>query len=331
MSPTTRLDIDLEFSLAEPGAPGDTTEAPAAEQMSGTIKASGLDVEIFSSKPEMFVRTGTVKLKELRGLAGDLAQRGLTVSVSGPDGLILRLGAVKSPVLQRLLTGSTHISLGSRAALAPLLRRRSSATQESLSLPLPPPTLLPLVPTFDRRIRRRVTTTHYTPGAGRPRLIFVIGSENWNGQMPREFDLLPTLTTVGSAPDADLRLGGLQPFHAEIRHDDNDEYVLYPLGDVSGGANRNYRQGGDGQILRTGARIEMGPWRMAFFREEYADHGRPYGGRVGGELSVQKPQPTRRAARAEREARERAGTADGAATGGASPQPDARPVDDSEI
>ncbi|HSP74640.1 MAG TPA: FHA domain-containing protein, partial [Cryobacterium sp.] len=252
MSPSTRLDIDLEFSLAEPGAPGDTTEATGAEQMSGTIKASGLDVEIFSSKPEMFVRT-TMKLKEIRGLAADLADRGLTVSVSGPDGLIIRLGAVKATVIQRLLTGSAHIALGSRAALAPLLRRRSAATSEVLSLPLPPPTLLPLVPTFDRRIRRRVTTTHYTPGAGRPRLIFVIGSKNWNGQMPREFDLLPTLTTIGSAPDADLQLAGLQPFHAEIRHDDNDEYVLYPLGDVAGGAKRNYRpEDGAGQILRTG-------------------------------------------------------------------------------
>ncbi len=321
MSPTTRLDIDLKFSLAEPGTPGDTEKAPGAEQMSGTITASGLDVEIFSSKPELFVRTSTIKLKDIRGLAGDLAERGLSVSVSGPNGLIIRLGAVKAPVIQRLLTGSANIALGSRASLAPLLRRRSSAASESLSLTLPPATLLPLVPTFDRRIRRKVTTTHYTPGAGRPRLIFVIGSENWNGQMPREVNLSPTVTTIGSAPDADLQLAGLQPFHAEIRHDENDEYVLYPLGDVSGGAKRESRQGQrDGQILRTGARIEMGPWRMAFFREEYADHGRPFGGRVGGELSVQKPQPSRRAARAER-----------AATGGANAQPDTRPVDDSEI
>lgn len=330
MSPTTRLDIDLEFSLAEPGTPGDTTEATGAEQMGGTITASGLDVEIFSSRPEMFVRTSTMKLKELRGLAGDLAERGLTVSVSGPDGLIIRLGAVKAPVIQRLLTGSSHITLGSRAALVPLLRRRSAAPEAGLSLPLPPATLLPLVPTFDRRIRRRVTTTHYTPGAGRPRLVFVIGSKNWNGQMPREFDLLPTVTTIGSAPDADLQLAGLQPFHAEIRHDDNDEYVLYPLGDVSGGAKRNYRQDeNDGQVLRTGARIEMGPWRMAYFREEYADHGRPHGGRVGGELSVQKPQPSRRAARLEREA-----NAAGAGTtnGGTEPTTARQgPVDDSEI
>ena len=329
MSPSTRLDIDLEFSLGEPGTPGDTTDAADAEQMNGTVKASGLDIEIFSSKPELFVRTSSMKLKDLRGLAGNLAERGLSVSLSGPKGTIIRLGAVKAPVIQRLLTGSPHIALGSRAALAPLLRRRSAAPEEGLSLPLPPATLLPLVPTFDRRIRRQVTTTHYAPGAGRPRLIFVIGSANWNGQMPREFDLRPTVTSIGSAPGSDLQLAGLQPFHAEIRHDDNDEYVLYPLGDVAGGANRNYELGDrGGQILRTGARIEMGPWRMAFFREEYADHGRPHGGRVGGELSVQKPQPSRRVARAEREA-----DAAGASRAGAGPaasQSDG-PVDDSEI
>ena len=76
----------------------------------------------------------------------------------------------------------------------------------------------------------------------------------------------------------------------------------------------------------------MGPWRMAFFREEYADHGRPFGGRLGGEFSVQKPQPTRSTARPER-----AGTA-GSSTGPSSAQPDrdanpdlgGRP-DDSEI
>ncbi len=32
---------------------------------------------------------------------------------------------------------------------------------------------------------------------------------------------------------------------------------------------------------------------MSFFREEYADHGRPYGGRIGGELGHQRTQPSR--------------------------------------
>lgn len=295
MSSSTRLDIDLAFSLVEPNGAAATepgANPSSADEMTGTITASGLDIEVCASKPELFVQSRAIKLKDLRGLAADLAERGLTVSLSGPDGLIIRLGAVRSSVVQRLLSGSAHIGLGSRTALAPILRRRSAAPTKTPTVLLPPSTLLPLVPTFDRRIRRRITTTHYTPGAGHPRLIFVVGSENWNGQMPREFDLLPGVTTIGSSPTADLQLDGLEPMHAEIRHDANDEYVLHPLGEVGGGSQPIPGER-DGQMLRTGARIEMGQWRMGFFREEYADHGRPYGGRLGGELAYQRPQPSR--------------------------------------
>ena len=45
------------------------------------------------------------------------------------------------------------------------------------------------------------------------------------------------------------------------------------------------------QILRTGSRVDLGEWTFTFSREEYADHGRPYGGRIGGELGHQRPQP----------------------------------------
>ena len=253
------------------------------------------------------------------------------MSLSGPNGLIVRVGKVSSPPIQRVLTGSAHIVLGSRAALTPLLRRRSRRRRAAppATIPLPPPTLFPLIPTLDRRIRRRITTTHYTPGSGRPRLLFVVGSENWNGQAPREFDLLPEVTTIGSGPDSDLQLEGLKLLHAQIIHDENDEYVLLPIGPVAGGTKQ---EAGVGQILRTGARIEMGQWRMAFFREEFADHGRPYGGRLGGELSVQKPQPTRRTARPERAGTDTPGRGESAAGPDRSAHPDpGGPLDDSEI
>ncbi|EPR75484.1 hypothetical protein ADILRU_2027 [Leifsonia rubra CMS 76R] len=302
MSTSTRLDIDLAFSLAQPisetpETPGSPETSDAAsvesEQMTGTITASGLDIEVNSSKPELFVQSGTTKLKDLRVIAAALAERGLTVSLSGPNGVIVRLGAVKASVTQRLLTGSAHIALGSRNAVMPLLRRRSSRTNAAPAMLLPPGTLWPPVPTFDRSIRRRITTTHYEFGAGRPRLIFVIGSENWNGQMPREFDLLPGTTTIGSSPSADLQLPGLEPFHAEIRHDADDEYFLYSLGEVAGGSQPVSEKQAGKRVLRTGARIEMGQWRLGYFREEYADHGRPHGGRRGGELAHQKRQPNR--------------------------------------
>ncbi|TFD76148.1 FHA domain-containing protein [Cryobacterium sp. Sr8] len=291
MTALTRLDIDLTFSLTEPGTPDS-----AAEAMQGTIRASGTEVEIFTSNSDLLVQGSAAMLRHVREIAAELAERGLTVSLSGPEGLIVRIGAVSAPLVQRIVTRSPNISLGSSAVLAPLLLLRRNRLSAPPALPLPPPTLFPLVPTFNRRIKRRVTTTHYAPGAGRPRLIFVIGSENWHGQMPREFDLLPTVTTIGGAPTADLHLDGLRLQHAEIRHDENDEYVLYPLGPVGGIIRPGSAPGqpAAGTVLRTGARIEMGPWRMAFFREEYADHGRPFGGRAGGELAHQKPQPSRR-------------------------------------
>ena len=49
----------------------------------------------------------------------------------------------------------------------------------------------------------------------------------------------------------------------------------------------------DSSLLRTASRVQLGEWTMTFYREEYADHGRPYGGRVGGEIGHQRPQPPR--------------------------------------
>ncbi len=304
-----KMHIDLAFSLVEPtGAvpPGDGHEDStgaefgdsfgAADAMEGTVTADGTEITVFTSNPEMFVQGRSLNLEPLRTIAAELASRGLTVAITGPIGVIARLGDVQASVTQRLVTRSPHIVLGSRNALAPLVQARMRGqARMPVTIPLPPSTVFPIAPTFDRRSRRKVTTTHYTRGSGRPRLIFVVGSKNWNGQMPREFNLLPGTTTIGSSPDADLQLPGLQPMHAEIRHDDNDEYRLFAIGEVAGSSRPedDGRRDGNGQILRTGSRLEMGPWRMGYFREEFADHGRPFGGRVGGEFAYQKPQPPR--------------------------------------
>ena len=284
MAIVPRLNIDLTFSLVENGVGGTTDDL-----LDGTVTADGSEVKIFASNPEMLMRGRALKLSDVRLIAAEIAGYGLSVTLSGPDGVIARIGDVDAPILQRVVTGSPHIRLGTPSALAPLLRRRGAPVN---GIPLPPRTLFPLIPTVSRGVRRRVTTTHYTPGSGRPRLIFVVGSENWDGRMPREFDLLPTGTTIGSGEQADLRLEGLDPVHAEIRHTADDEYILYPRGEMASSARLDQATGrkDGGQVLRTGARIELGPWRMAYFREEFADHGRPHGGRIGGELSRQKPQ-----------------------------------------
>ncbi|GHD44010.1 hypothetical protein D9V29_03730 [Mycetocola manganoxydans] len=288
---STFLDIDLSFSLVEPSAATAQDGTHDATRMHGKISANGTEVEVYTSDPEALLGGRRPKLSHLRVVADELAKRGLTVAINGPVGLIARVGVVRTTVAQRLVTRSSHIELGSPAVLAPLLTAKRRSAEARAAIDLPPSTLFPLAPTFDRRVRRTVTTTHYTPGSGRPRLIFVVGSENWRGQRPREFDLLPTVTRIGSGESNDLRLDGLLENHAEIVHDREDEYVFYPS--QRAGATTSSGRRTDGQILRTGARVELGPWRMAFFREEFADHGRPFGGRVGGEFAYQRPQPPR--------------------------------------
>lgn len=272
------LDIDLTLeegrSSGEPG-------------LSATVRANGSEVVVHVDHPSRL--PGRRDLRSLGVLADGLARRGVTVRVEGPEGTIVAFGDVRASALHRVVTGSPHIRLGSVQALAPLARRRDGAFEPFAA---PPPTLLPLVPTVQRGVRRQITTTHYVPGSGRPRLIFAVGAGAWDGGPPRQFDLRPGRTVIGSGPDADLQLPGLAEVHAIIEHTDDDEYVLRPLDRTLGG--RAVEPGGPAEnvrVLRTGARIELGPWRMAFYREEFADHGRPFGGRQGGEYAFQKPQP----------------------------------------
>lgn len=141
-----------------------------------------------------------------------------------------------------------------------------------------------------------VTTTHAAPGEGRPRLIF---SVRGHGVLPDgattleqgEFLLHDGTTTVGSADDADLRLEGLDELQAEIVHDEFDEYVFIQRSDREASTINGERMGR--RPLQTGDRVELGPWMLSYFREEYADHGRPFGGRAGGEGSLQADQPPR--------------------------------------
>ena len=78
-------------------------------------------------------------------------------------------------------------------------------------------------------------TTHDPRDGGRPRLIFALGDTAPQHASQREFDLLPGVTVIGSAPDADLRLEGLDAHQAEIRRDERDEYLYVDLGSQAPG------------------------------------------------------------------------------------------------
>jgi hypothetical protein len=139
----------------------------------------------------------------------------------------------------------------------------------------------------------RPTTTHAEWGAGNPRLVFNVG-EDWDGSPAREFALTSDETVIGSSEKCDLQLAGLDPEHARIVHEDDDEYVLYDLGPAElGSAPDKDHATSPRHVLKTGAKVRLGTWSMFFSRDESADHGRPFGGRVGGEGAHQQPQPDR--------------------------------------
>ena len=284
MAAPVRFDIDLHFSMSN-----DASRPPVA----GAVSASGAHVTVSVTEGAVELPDTRVGLEWARTLGAELARFGVTVSLRTRHGIVATAGAVRAPWYLRLITRSPHLTLRSLSALRAL--RRDGRGPDAQRMSLPPTTLFPPAPTVLRRVRRRATTTHYLPGSGRPRLIFAVQSRTWDGRAPREFDLLPGVTVIGSTGAADLMLPGLDPEHARIVHDERDEYVLFITGrQPDAGQPVLVDRPSAGRILRTGALITLGEWRLAFFREEFADHGRPYGGRVGGEFAVQKPQPERR-------------------------------------
>ena len=282
-----RLDIDLGFSY--------TDESGAVSN--GRATAAGTEVTVSLDRLAPLAGAGLPPLEEIRPLADLLARKGVRVTVAGPDGNIVSLGKVDAPATQRLVTRSPHIKLGNLGSLLPLLRQ---GRRRPRGVPLlPPSTPFPLVPTVQRKIIRRITTTHYARGGGRPRLIFVQDAATWTGQIPREVALSEDVTTIGSGPGSDVQLEGLEELHAEIRHDGQDEYVLVPHGPVSGSVSRTGPWG-----LGAGAGVQVGEGCLGVFREEFADHGRPYGGRSGGELAYERPQLDPRTGTIERDSSE---------------------------
>ncbi|MDJ0318801.1 MULTISPECIES: FHA domain-containing protein [Arthrobacter] len=271
-----RFDIDLEFSAELPAEAG--KEAAA---VNGTIKAAGQEINIHTDNTSLFRLGSRRNLAVIKELAQSLAKRGIVVNVSVPEGTIVSVGAVDVSPLQRLLTTSAHIKPGKSNTWATVVKAQTTGGLKGRLMP--PSTPFPLVPTFQKSYRMKATTTHYARGGGRPRLIFVRDSETWDGRPPKEYNLTEDSTVIGSGADANFILPELAQKHGRVDHTDQDEYVYFDEHDTS------INPGG--RILRTGARLLLGPWRMVFFREEYADHGRPFGGRTGGEFSrMQRPQ-----------------------------------------
>lgn len=274
------LAADLKFEV----------DVPGGRRVTGALTGSGSALELRVSDPAMFA--GRKDSGAVRGLAGALARHGLSVTVVAPSGPLVTLGAASTSWWQRRLTGSRHIRIERAAGLTSLVRGRAQAPTTG-TLPgaalRPPVTPWPPAPTFRRRQRRPVTTTHDPEHGGNPRLVLAPGT--LPGAQRQEFPLGRGVTTVGSGADCDIRLDGLESQHVEIRHDERDEYVVSRLtrtGDLRVNGARVQQA-----MLRTATRIELAGWTLTYARDEHADHGRPYGGRIGGELGHQHPQPPR--------------------------------------
>ena len=282
MATSLTVDVDLEFSV----------DIQGSRTVTGALTGSGKALELRVSHPFLFA--GRSDAGAIRGVAKGLADRGLSISVVTPAGPLVTLGAAKTSWLQRRVTGSRHIRIERGVGLWSFIRGRNQAPSGG-ALPsaelVPPPTVLPVAPTMVRRPRQPVTTTHDPDRGGNPRLVMPVGPYAQADDRPKVFLLRDDVTTIGAGSACDIRLSGLEPLHAEIRHDDDDEFVLVRIGDA--GSTRVRGVPVDTAVLRTGTGIDLDRWHLSYFREEYADHGRPYGGRIGGELGYQRPQPSR--------------------------------------
>lgn len=104
--------------------------------------------------------------------------------------------------------------------------------------------------------------------AGHPRLVFNVGSAEWQGDAAREVALTEEVTTIGSSDSATLQLVGIEAEAARIVHEDDDEYVLYVHGDVGHGTDGDpHDVAAHREVLRSGAKVQVGEWSMFFQRE----------------------------------------------------------------
>ena len=157
---SVELDVaaDLTFEVAV-GEGGD------ARTVHGSLKGSGRALVLEVDDPSAFAGRGDAPM--IRTLADTLAGRGIRIEVCSGDTHLITLGATRSPWWQRRVTGSRHIRLGSLRGVWTSARSRARTTDRPVlpdSTLAPPATVLPLAPTFMRRPRRPVGTTHAPSG-----------------------------------------------------------------------------------------------------------------------------------------------------------------------
>ncbi len=274
MSTDLTIDADLEFTL----------DLPGSRTVRGSLGGSGKNLQLRISDPFLFA--GRSDASAVRGIADGLARQGVSLAILAPAGPLVTLGVPRTSWLQRRVTGSRHIRVERGAGLWSLVRGRLQAPagrSPAAGRLAPPATLFPLAPNvpqapappghYDPCPPRRGEPTAHHGSRGT-----AVGRATGGRCSRCEADV----TTIGSDAACDIRLAGLDPIEAEVRHDSADEFVVVRLG--RRGNTRVHGAPVDTALLRDASRLNVGEWTMSFHREEYADHGRPYGGRLGGEF-----------------------------------------------
>jgi hypothetical protein len=124
---------------------------------------------------------------------------------------------------------------------------------------------------------------------GHPRLVIATGGHAPAGSpeaagIQRAFTLDGDVVTIGSGDTQDVQLDGLEPEHGVIRREpDADEWVYSDIHPSTGSQVDGVLT--DGAGLHHGDRLELGAVTLVFQRDEDADHGRPDGGREGGDFA----------------------------------------------
>lgn len=257
-----------------------------------TMRLVGQGRELVLSVDDPAIFAGRPDAGAVRNIAAELAHRGLVVRVRDAEGRsLIRLGRVRVPWWQRWATRSPHLRVtGGRGVWAAGrgLRRSGAGVLPGQGL-LPPDTPWPLTPTLMRRPVRRATTTHDPLRGGAPCLVEVPTDGVWVAEVAMHWLNRESVTTIGSSSDSDVQLPGLQLNHAEVEHTADDDFIIH----AREGEVRVHGELVQSARLSNSARISVGESVLTFQREEYADHGRPYGGRVGGEAGRQRAQPPR--------------------------------------
>lgn len=272
---TTRVKADLRVDIDD----GDS-------QLHLELTGDGSELLLKVSDPSAFA--GSRDAQGVRDVAEMLARAGITVHVEDDRGSrLLTIGDVRAPWWQVVFTRTRHLRV--RAGRGLLAAARGRADRDQQLLPSGglgvPPTPLPIAPTFLRRPVKKVRSTDSPWGGGGPRLVLVPTDGVYRAELPTYW-LQQEVTTIGSDPDCDIVLTGLAAHHAEVRHEGGDEYVLVAIDPRT----RVFGERVGQRLLRTSSRVELGEHTLSFVREEFADHGRPHGGRVGGELGRQRTQ-----------------------------------------